>query len=162
MLIVPSEEIFDFSSEKMTTHKTTRLKNQFCQEFSEIFQLCTEVLEKAQIESLISATLETTLRFLSWVPLGYIFGTNIVALLHERVSFLLFCEDTEFNMQFFEVPMFRNVTLKCINEIGGLELSREYDDKFVILHDMTMASLRRIIPLETGALSLRPQMLIHL
>ena len=70
----------------MTTHKTTRLKNQFCQEFSEIFQLCTEVLEKAQIESLISATLETTLRFLSWVPLGYIFGTNIVALLHERVS----------------------------------------------------------------------------
>jgi len=69
----------------MTTHKTTRLKNQFCQEFSEIFQLCTEVLEKAQIESLISATLETTLRFLSWVPLGYIFGTNIVALLHERV-----------------------------------------------------------------------------
>jgi exportin-1 len=84
-LIGNSEEIFDFSSEKMTTHKTTRLKNQFCQEFSEIFQLCTEVLEKAQIESLISATLETTLRFLSWVPLGYIFGTNIVALLHERV-----------------------------------------------------------------------------
>ena len=83
-----SEEIFDFSSEKMTTHKTTRLKNQFCQEFSEIFQLCTEVLEKAQIESLISATLETTLRFLSWVPLGYIFGTNIVALLHERVFYL--------------------------------------------------------------------------
>ena len=87
-LTMNSEEIFDFSSEKMTTHKTTRLKNQFCQEFSEIFQLCTEVLEKAQIESLISATLETTLRFLSWVPLGYIFGTNIVALLHERVYFL--------------------------------------------------------------------------
>jgi len=88
-LIPISEEIFDFSSEKMTTHKTTRLKNQFCQEFSEIFQLCTEVLEKAQIETLISATLETTLRFLSWVPLGYIFGTNIVALLHERVGLLL-------------------------------------------------------------------------
>jgi len=80
-----SEEIFDFSSENMTTHKTMRLKNQFCQEFSDIFQLCTEVLEKAQIETLISATLETTLRFLSWVPLGYIFGTNIVGLLHERV-----------------------------------------------------------------------------
>jgi exportin-1 len=46
--------------------------------------------------------------------------------------------------------MFRNVTLKCINEIGGLELSREYDDKFVILHDMTMSSLKRIIPLDTG------------
>jgi exportin-1 len=46
--------------------------------------------------------------------------------------------------------------LKCINEIGGLELSREYDDKFVILHDMTMASLRRIIPLETGNACLLP------
>ena len=42
--------------------------------------------------------------------------------------------------------------MKCINEIGSLELSHEYDDKFVILHDMTMASLRRIIPLETGKL----------
>ena len=136
----------------MTTHKTTRLKNQFCQEFSEIFQLCTEVLEKAQIESLISATLETTLRFLSWVPLGYIFGTNIVALLHERVL-LPFKNSTEY--KFFEVPIFRNVTLKCINEIGGLELSREYDDKFVILHDMSMSSLRRIIPLETGTVSSR-------
>jgi hypothetical protein len=41
--------------------------------------------------------------------------------------------------------------LKCINEIGGLELSREYDDKFVILHDMTMSSLKRIIPIDTGA-----------
>ena len=29
-------------------------------------------------------------------------------------------------------------------------MSREYDDKFVILHDMTMSSLKRIIPLETG------------
>ena len=55
-----------------------------------------------------------------------------------------------YEQQFFEVPVFRNVTLKCINEIGALELSREYDDKFVILHDMTMSSLRRIIPLETG------------
>ena len=52
------------------------------------------------------------------------------------------------------MPIFRNVTLKCVNEIGGLELSREYDDKFVILHDMTMSSLRRIIPLETGISSI--------
>ena len=41
-----------------------------------------------------------------------------------------------------------------MNEIGGLELSREYDDKFVVLHDLTMASLRRIIPLETGKLNI--------
>lgn len=70
--------------------------------------------------------------------------------------------DSESDLQFFEVPIFRNVTLKCINEIGGLELSREYDDKFVILHDMTMASLRRIIPLETGAFRVQSQTLIHL
>ena len=48
------------------------------------------------------------------------------------------------------MPTFRNVTLNCINEFGGLERSREYEDKFVILHDMTMSSLKRIIPLETG------------
>lgn len=81
-----SEEIFDYSAEQMTTAKTRNLKNQMCGEFSEIFYLCNEVLEKAQKPSLIKATLETLLRFLNWIPLGYIFETNIINTLRERVS----------------------------------------------------------------------------
>ena len=81
-----SEEIFDFSAEQMTQTKIKNLKNQMCGEFSEIFKLCQEVLEEAQKVSLIKATLETLLRFLNWIPLGYIFETTIIDLLLNRVS----------------------------------------------------------------------------
>lgn len=81
-----SEEIFDYSAEQMTQAKTKALKYQMCGEFSEIFQLCSEVLEKAQKPSLIKATLETLLRFLNWIPLGYIFETTIIDHLVSRVS----------------------------------------------------------------------------
>lgn len=84
-----SEEVFDFSAEQMTQTKTKNLKNQMCGEFSEIFKLCSEVLEEAQKTSLIKSTLETLLRFLNWIPLGYIFETTIIDLLLTRVSNLL-------------------------------------------------------------------------
>lgn len=81
-----SEEVFDFSAEQMTQEKAKSLKNSLNREFSDIFQLCLEVLEKAQRPSLIKATLETLLRFLNWIPLGYIFETSIIDQLLNRVS----------------------------------------------------------------------------
>lgn len=86
-----SEEIFDFSAEQMTQAKIKNLKNQLGDEFSEIFKLCCEILEEAQKTSLIKATLETLLRFLNWIPLGYIFETSIIDLLITRVSFPFVC-----------------------------------------------------------------------
>ncbi len=80
-----SEEIFDYSAEQMTQAKVKNLKNQMCGEFSEIFKLCSEILEEAQKTTLIKATLETLLRFLNWIPLGYIFETTIIDLLLNRV-----------------------------------------------------------------------------
>lgn len=84
-----SEEIFDFSAEKLTTVKTQTMKKSIFSEFAEIFQLCSEVLEKAQKPSLIVSTLEALLRFLKWIPLGYIFETNLVDTMIKRVSGLL-------------------------------------------------------------------------
>lgn len=81
-----SEEIFDFSAEQMTQLKTKNLKSQMCGEFAEIFKLCYEILEKAHKPSLVRATLETLLRFLNWIPLGYIFETNLISILVDRVS----------------------------------------------------------------------------
>lgn len=81
-----SEEVFDYSAEQMTQTRIKNLKNQMCGEFSEIFKLCSEVLEEAQKTSLIKATLETLLRFLNWIPLGYIFETTIIDLLLNRVG----------------------------------------------------------------------------
>lgn len=72
----------------MTQLKTSNLRQSICNEFSEIFRLCKEILEKATKPSLIKATLETLLRFLSWIPLGYIFETDLLQLL-ERVRKIL-------------------------------------------------------------------------
>lgn len=129
-----SEEVFDFSAEQMTQAKARNLKNQFCGEFGEVFQLCTEVLEKATKPSLIKATLETMLRFLNWIPLGFIFETNVIDNLVSR---------------FLEVPEFRNVTLKCLSEIVNLNVGSEYDPKFVVLFNMVMTSINRMIPPST-------------
>ncbi|KAF7440800.1 Karyopherin transporter [Pleurotus ostreatus] len=130
-----SEEIFDFSAEQMTQNKIKNLKNQMCGEFSEIFKLCSEVLEEASKTSLIRATLETLLRFLNWIPLGYIFETTVIDLLLNR---------------FLEAPEFRNVTLKCLAEIAALNVGPEYDPKFVILFAMVMTSVNRMIPPSTN------------
>ncbi|KAF8652764.1 hypothetical protein AX16_004260 [Volvariella volvacea WC 439] len=130
-----SEEIFDFSAEQMTQTKIKHLKNQMCGEFSEIFKLCSEVLGEANKSSLIRATLETLLRFLNWIPLGYIFETTIIDLLLSR---------------FLEAPEFRNITLKCLAEIAALNVGPEYDPKFVILFAMVMTSINRMIPPSTN------------
>src|SRR5690606_9002945 len=125
-----SEEVFDFSAEQMTQKKTRDLKNSMCAEFSSIFQLCSEVLQMADSPSLVKATLETLLRFLNWIPLGYIFETNIIETLVTR---------------FLSVADFRNVTLKCLTEIGGLQVGsqREYDEKLVVMFTSTMTEIAK-------------------
>lgn len=67
----------------MTQLKTSSLRQSICNEFAEIFTLCKEVLEKATKPSLIKSTLETLLRFLSWIPIGYIFETDLLDLLEK-------------------------------------------------------------------------------
>ncbi|KAJ7483576.1 CRM1 C terminal-domain-containing protein [Mycena latifolia] len=126
-----SEEIFDFSAEQMTQRKTAQLKTQLAGEFSDIFKLCCEVLKEANKASLIRATLETLLRFLSWIPLGYVFETQVIDLLLNR---------------FLEQAEFRTVTLKCLAEIAALEVGPEYDAKLATLFAMAMAAVNRMIP----------------
>lgn len=129
-----SEEVFDFSADAMTSAKTKALKTTMCLEFSAIFSLCNEVLTTANQPSLISRTLETLLRFLSWIPLGYVFETAIIDTLRTR---------------FLETPEFRNITLKCLTEIGGLktEGNGAYDEKQVQMFTEVLTTISKIIPL---------------
>jgi hypothetical protein len=50
-----------------------------CSQFSEVFQLCQYVLDNSQNPPLVGVTLETLLRFLNWIPLGYIFETKLIS-----------------------------------------------------------------------------------
>ena len=129
-----SEEVFDYSAEQMTSSKTKNLKTTMCTEFSAIFKLCSEVLNDANQASLIKATLETLLRFLNWIPLGYIFETPIIDTLRNR---------------FLDTPDFRNITLKCLTEIGGLQIGPQYsyDEKLVEMFTGVLSTISSIIPL---------------
>lgn len=109
-----SEEAFDFSAEQMTTVKAKNLKLQLSGEFSEIFSLCIEILEHATRPSLIVATLEALLRFLKWIPLGYVFQTNLLETLCGR---------------FLNDIRYRAVCISCLTEISALEADAENSGK---------------------------------
>lgn len=119
----------------MTSAKTKSLKTTMCGEFSEIFKLCHQILEQAQKPSLVKATLETLLRFLSWIPLGYIFETNIIAILRNR---------------FLEVPQFRNVTLQCFTEMGSLPVGQQYNEPVLAMFSLVMQSINNMVPVSTS------------
>ncbi|XP_041839886.1 exportin-1 [Melanotaenia boesemani] len=129
-----SEEVFDFSSGQMTQVKAKHLKDSMCNEFSQIFQLCQFVLDNSQNAPLVHATLETLLRFLNWIPLGYVFETKLISTLANK---------------FLDVPMFRKVTLKCLTEIAGVSVN-QYEDQFVSLFALTMSRLKEMLPLNTN------------
>lgn len=134
ILRLMSEEVFDFSNGQMTRVKIKELKESFNKEFIIIYQLCEYILDNSQKASLLHVTLQTLLRFLNWIPLGYIFETKMM-------DTLLF--------KFFPVPLFRSIALECLSEIASLN-APNYDPHFVRLFNEFMSQLRKIIPPETN------------
>ncbi len=139
-----SEEVFDYSAEKMTSTKTLNLKQTMCAEFSQIFQLCQEILNTATQPSLVKETLTTLLRFCNWIPLGYIFETPLIETLRTR---------------FLEVPEFRNVTLQVLTEIGGLQTGgmNTYDEQLIKMFTEVLTTISNFIPLSLDLKTTYPQ-----
>jgi exportin-1 len=130
-----SEEVFDFSRDQMVTEKVKRMKESLNGEFSQIFRLCEFVLEHSQSPGLLRTTLQTLQRFLTWIPLGFIFQTNLIEVLLNK---------------FFPEPMFRNDALDCLTEIGTLQdLEPQYDNLFAKLFTTFLARLGDVFVPET-------------
>ncbi|XP_046918436.2 exportin-1 emb [Dermatophagoides farinae] len=125
-----SEELFDFSTGQLTQAKSKHLKDTMCQHFREVFSLCQYVLEDSRNEKLIYCTLETLLRFLNWIPLGYIFETGLI-------NALIF--------KFFPYDVFRNITLKCLTEIANIGVD-SYDEVYCSMFETFMLQLNKILP----------------
>lgn len=131
-----SEEVFDFSRGQMVTEKVKKMKDSLNGEFSKIYELCEFILEHSQRPSLLTVTLTTLQRFLTWIPLGYIFKTNLIDALLDK---------------FFPEPMFRNDTLDCLAEIGSLsDLEPEYDPLFRKLFDRFLQQLGKLFTVDTN------------
>lgn len=82
--------------------KTRELKATLNNEFRLIHDLCLFVLNNSCSPDLVRATLSTLHAYLSWVPLGYIFESQVVHLL----------------LTIFPQPPFRNLALQCLTEVG--------------------------------------------
>uniref|UniRef100_A0A1I7X0U0 Xpo1 domain-containing protein n=1 Tax=Heterorhabditis bacteriophora TaxID=37862 RepID=A0A1I7X0U0_HETBA len=123
------EEVFDFGSQNLTQAKEQHLKQQFCGQFQEVFSLCITILEKCPANAMVEATLRTLHRFLSWIPVGYVFETNITQLLSEN---------------FLSLEIYRVVTLQCLTEISMIQIDTEDDGYKAKLRDMFCATIKEI------------------
>jgi exportin-1 len=97
------------------------------------------VLQQSQRPSLLNVTLQTLQRFLTWVPLGYIFETPLIPLL---------------NSKFFPVPIFRNATVECLTEIAGLsDCPEQYNPVFVQLYTQFLTGLGQLLQPDPSVLA---------
>ena len=126
-----SEEIFDFASEGMTTSKAKRMKTQLCNEFSEIFRLCLEILEKSNKSTLLIVTLDALSKFLKWIPLGYIFETPLLEVLLKK---------------FLALSEFKTRVLNCLAEICSLAGSEQYENRIIQIFTAVLVSLNESLP----------------
>lgn len=133
-----SEEVFDFSSGQMTQERIDSLKTQFNDDFKRVFELCQYVFSSAadlttSRPGLLVATLNTLERFLSWIPLGFIFETRLIESL----------------VEFMAAPSLRYATLRCLREIAALPIYHQYDDRFRLLFMSFMQQLVVVLPRST-------------
>lgn len=133
-----SEEVFEFSAGEMTQDKVSHLRTRFNEDFSRIFDLCQYVFSSASDlqqsrPSLLIATLKMLEKFLSWIPVGYIFETQIIDVL----------------VGFVAVDPLRNATMPCLVEIAGLSgnIVSQYDDRFRFLFVSFVQRLTSVWPL---------------
>lgn len=82
--------------------KTRELKLSLNTEFRSIHELCMFVLLNTRKTELLRATLTALAAYLSWVPPGYIFESQLVTAL----------------LGLFPQAPFRNVALQCLTEVS--------------------------------------------
>ena len=124
-----SEEVFDFSAGQMTQSKTRELKESYNADFAAVFELCYYVLKNPTDVRLLQETLQTLLRFLSWIPLGYILETDLMDKL----------------IMFLGNKSLRNSALQCLTEIASLNVGNMYDAHFEKLYVSTMTALSDVL-----------------
>jgi len=79
-----SEEVFSFGKSAITSRKLNKLKETMTNQFASVYELADFILKThigspgAVKPSLLRTTLATLANFLDWIPLGYIFETDLI------------------------------------------------------------------------------------
>eukprot|EP00752_Nemacystus_decipiens_P006845 g6147.t1 len=131
-----SEEVFDFSKDQMTTAKIKTMKESLNDEFAKIYELCEFILDRSQKPALLNGTLQTLQRFLTWIPLGYIFERQLIDALLTK---------------YFPEMAFRTAALECLTEIAGLvDLDPRYNTLFQRMFVVLVKQLSAVMKPETN------------
>mgnify|MGYP001052981919 CR=1 FL=1 len=141
ILLLLSEEIFDYSRGQMTSDKVHTLKTSLNAEFAQIYQLCEYVLNESDNGALLTSTLQCLLRFLRWIPVEFIFNTKLVETLA---------------LKFFPVGLFQNLALQCLCEVAVLDLPQkpEFNPIFVAMLIAVMDQVYKVLPPEVDIAAL--------
>jgi exportin-1 len=130
-----SEEVFDYSQDQLTQAKAQQLKQLMKLEFLEIFKLCYKILDRTQKPSLVISTLLCLLRYIHWIPVNYIFETDLLKILTTR---------------FLSPANTRAITLKVLTEVVLLPVSTTHDasneTKIILVFKESMEQIIQIIP----------------
>lgn len=125
-----SEEVFDFSKNQLTKAQAEQLKSTFIEDFKTVYLLCKNVLDQSLVQGQeISGTLQrgclkTLQAFMSWIPMGYIFETDLLDILVGN----------------FIIPnATRQEAVRCFQEIANLNVEGEekepqYLEKIVLAY----------------------------
>lgn len=118
----------------MTNRKMQDLKGALTQQFFPVYQLCELVMTQSMRPTLLTQTLDALKSFMTWVPIGYIFETQVVNLLVTK---------------FLPTPAFRNLAMQCLIEVASLDTA-DRDSAFNSLYTMVMQQMYLIIPASQG------------
>jgi exportin-1 len=129
-----SEEVFDFSKDSMTSARAQGLKQSLTGQFQQIFELFSFVLNFGSRPSLVRETLDTLLRYVTWIPEQYIFRTPLLQTLCEK---------------FLHQKAYKNAALKVLTEVAALSVPA-HNDVFVQLYASVLNQLVRLVPAEAN------------
>ncbi|OAF70610.1 hypothetical protein A3Q56_01637 [Intoshia linei] len=126
-----SQEIFDFSSGQITQAKAKYLRKSLCDEFSKVFDVSRLILSNSNSPELCMATLGMIYNCLHWVPLVYMFQTNMLEILSQR---------------FLYVDIFRNIIVQCLTEIVSVPTKKAYEPNILQIFVEMVKYLKSVIP----------------
>jgi len=136
ILLLLSEDIFDFGRETMVSKKVLKLKYSMTTQFASIFELCMFIFQNhintpgTVYPSLLKTNLNTLAQFLSWIPVGYIFETKLIEILIHH---------------FWDPPIFRVECCKCLHEIACLHEGVEnYKPQIVRCFEMVVMKIKQL------------------
>ncbi|KAI8370218.1 armadillo-type protein [Blakeslea trispora] len=129
-----SEEVFDFSADHMTLTKMSKLKNQMVNEFGSVFDLCKRVLSTPSTSLIVlNATLETLHRFISWIPIQFVYRQDLIQILEANFKQALSATQ-------------RNLALQCFTEMIGSSAvdSQQYSDIILNIYSIVYTEVKQL------------------